>query len=310
MGKLYRELRHLNALLVFEAAGRHGNFTAAAEELCVTRVAISRQVKTLEDDLGAKLFNRMHRGVSLTDTGRQLFETASTSLGDIARLQQQIKCKSGKTHVNVTTTVAFAAFWLMPKLGTFRDLYPETDLRLIVSDRYLNLREDNVDVAIRWEDAKPRGPLSTKLFPGASIPVCSPDFAARHAQVKSPGDLLTLPLIYLEGAYRADAKWPDWFKRFGLTLPAEPNGMFVDSYTSMVQAAIAGQGVALGDTPFLDHFIDQGSLVWPIKVKPIETGVFNLIRTEDSFDNEAATRFCEWLRLEVTNTGSLDQRGQ
>lgn len=299
MRTLHRELHHVHALLAFEAAARHRNFTLAARELHLTRVAISRQIKLLEDDLGVVLFHRQHRGVTLTPEGEDLYATVSAGFQKIAATQRRLRTRGRHTRVNVSITVSFATFWLLPRLGAFREQHPELDLRLIVSDKYLNLREEGIDVAIRWGNVNTAGYTVQSLFPGAVIPICSPAYAQQHQPLGSPADLLEARLIHLEGSYRPQAKWPNWFAHFGLSLPAEPRGIFVDSYTSMVQAAMAGEGVGLGDTPFLDHLVDEGSLVWPLDVPPVERETFYLVENITTPVNTAARAFCEWLLAQV-----------
>lgn len=301
---LFRDLRHLNALVAFEAASRQGNFSLAAEELHVTRVAISRQIKTLEEDLGLPLFIRRHRGVSLTPEGQKLFNVVQTNLREIAdtkrQLRNQTKNKQQKNHLSVTLTAAFATYWLIPRMGRFSQRYPEVDLRLLVSDNYLDLAESDVDVAIRWGKVGGRGLRLEKLFDGAAVPVCSPAYLARAKPLREPADLLDQRLIQLEGGYRSDAKWPSWFKRFGIGGDDPVDGVIVDSYTNMIQTALAGQGIALGDRPLLDDLIADGRLVCPFDIDPVSQDFFYLAFPRANPRSENSKQFCRWIRAEVS----------
>ncbi len=304
MKSFQRELRYLNSVVAFEAAGRHGNFTNAARELCITRVAVSRRIKSLEDDLGVRLFVRLHRGVVLTEEGNKLFEVSSVSLKSIAEVQSQLRSRSEKTHISVTLTMALSTYWMVPRLGKFRQQFPEIDVRLVVSDRYLNLEEEGIDLALRWYhndegiDCESGGDQKDILFPGAVIPVCSPAYAESMSRVSKPADLIGASLIYLEGGYLPDTTWDSWFKHFGLEPPEKTKCIFVDSYTSMVQAAIAGQGFALGDIPLLDPLREDKSLICPPDMDPVDTGQFRIIRSSQGADSKAVYNFCQWLEKE------------
>ena len=298
---LFRDLRHLNSLVAFEAAGRHGNFTLAAEELHVTRVAISRQIRTLEQDLGLPLFIRRHRGVALTPDGQALFDVTQSSLREIADTRRRIRRQNQqrKNHLSVTLTAAFATYWLIPRMGRFSKRYPEIDLRLLVSDSYMDLAEAGVDVAIRWGKVGGDGLKLKKLFPGAAVPVCSPAYLANSKPLNKPSDLLDQRLIQLEGSYRSDAKWPNWFERLGVGDGEPIDGVSVDSYTNMIQAALAGQGIALGDMPMLDDLIADGRLVYPLEIDPDPQDNFYLALPRGGRDLESSKQFCRWIRDEA-----------
>ena len=298
MAKRLRELRHLNALVTFEAAARLGNFSAAAAELHVTRVAVSRQIRVLEDYLGAALFRREHRGVSLTGEGEQLFDSVGRGLGDIAETQQRIRRRRDKGKLGVTMTAAFATFWLIPRMHRFSQAHPEIDLRLVVADDYLELEREGLDAAIRWgrvggeDDYEP-------LFPGALLPMCSRDYLAAHGPFVTPESLREARLIHLEGAYRRDAMWPDWFRHFDIEASDLPPGVSVDSYTNMIQAAQGGQGIALGDVPLLNDQIAEGLLVPALDAKPVERDCFYLVLPRRNDADPALALFCDWLRAEA-----------
>ena len=302
MKNYQRELRHLNAVVAFEAAARHGNFTNAARELCITRVAVSRRIKSLEDDLGVRLFVRLHRGVVLTEEGNKLFEVCSVSLKNIAETQHHLRSKFEKPYISVTMTMAFSTYWMVPRLGKFRQRFPEIDVRLVVSDRYLNLEEEGIDLALRWitNDEKINANAHQKdiLFPGSVVPVCSPDYAASIGEIREPSDLMGVSLIYLEGGYLPDTTWDVWFKHFDQEPPEKTKCIYVDSYTSMVQAAIAGQGVALGDTPLLDPLRNDKSLCSPEGIEPVATGMFRIVRSTQNEESKAIRDFCDWLKQE------------
>ena len=170
----------------------------------------------------------------------------------------------------------------------------------MVSDSYLDLTNGDVDVAIRWGKVGDEGMYLEPLFHGAAIPVCSPSYLDNTKSLVEPADLLDQRLIQLEGVYRSDAKWPSWFKRFGVGDGQPVDRVSVDSYTNMIQAALAGQGIALGDMPLLDDLIADGRLVCPLDIEPVQQDYFYLVLAQDNRNAENSDLFCNWIRGEVS----------
>ncbi|MDJ0779191.1 MAG: LysR substrate-binding domain-containing protein [Gammaproteobacteria bacterium] len=308
MARRLRELRHLNALVTFEAAARLGNFSAAAIELHVTRVAVSRQVRLLEDYLGAALFRREHRGVSLTAEGEQLFDSVGRGLGEIAETQQRIRRRRDSGKLGVTMTAAFATFWLIPRMHRFSQAHPDIDLRLVVADDYLDLAREGLDAAIRWGRSGGDDDYEA-LFPGAQLPMCSREFLRANGPFETPKSLRAARLIHLEGAYRRDAMWPEWFRHFDIEATDLPPGVSVDSYTNMIQAAQGGQGIALGDVPLLDDQLAEGLLVCALASPPVERDRFYLVLPRRDDVDPALALFCNWLRTEAGALADWRQPG-
>lgn len=298
MAGLRQELSAIGPLIAFDAAARQLSFTGAADELGMTRVAISRQISALEADLKVSLFRRQHRGVALTAAGERLFEKINQPLRELAAAKQQIRTAQHSTRVNATMTVAFATFWLIPRLGSFRVQNPEIDLRLTISDKYLNLSEDGIDVAVRYGSSACGNHQSHFLFKETLIPVCSPTYARRTPYLSMPAQLLGERLIHLGGMYRSEAKWPNWFRSFGLALPPDAGGISVDAYSNMVQAALEGQGIALCGTPLVDHLLASGALVRALDVPPLERDCYFLVLPLGSSPTKATECFCEWILAE------------
>ncbi|WP_073251341.1 LysR substrate-binding domain-containing protein [Shimia gijangensis] len=292
MRNLRLELSKLNHLITFEAAARADNFSRAADHLGVTRVSVSRQITELEEFLGTKLFHRHHRTTSLTQAGRALKSSVGPALNDVAATLQQIKLGAGDTRLSVTATAAFATYWLMPRIVDFNNKYPEVELNLIISDKYLDLDAENVDVAIRYPDMPMTGDHITPLFQETVCPVYSPKYSPR-TKLSSPEDLLNENLLSLSGRYRPGAKWPNWFRQVGLSAPRENMGVSVNTYSNMIQAAIEGQGVALGSFPLVDHCIRNGSLMKVPGAPGLTRDTFYLV--DQAGGRKNARLFCEWL---------------
>lgn len=293
MANLRKTLTKLPHLITFEAACRHANFTRAAEELGVTRVSVSRQIAELEETLGTKLFYRDHRKVTLTQTGRALETEVSPALHQIASALQNVAVRAGNSRLTVTTTSAFATYWLMPRLVDFSNLHPEIELNLVVTDRKLDLQAESVDVAIRYSKTLPGWERVTPLLQERVFPVVSPRYQARTG-LACPEDLLGENLLHLSGIYRPGARWPNWFRNCRIAPPPESSGVVLNTYINMLQAAIAGHGIALAGNPLVDPYLQDGSLYKLDGFPEIERDYFYLINATD--DRDDARVFCDWVQ--------------
>lgn len=307
MANLRKTLSKMPHLITFEAACRNANFTRAAEELGVTRVSVSRQIAELEERLGVTLFYRHHRKVTLTQAGRALEAEVSPALHQIASALQNVSARTSESRLTVTTTSAFATYWLMPRLVGFSNLHPEIELNLVVTDRKLDLEAEDVDVAIRYSKTPPPWEKVTALLQERVFPVVSPQYQARTALAR-PEDLLKENLLHLSGIYRPGARWPNWFRHNNVTPPPESSGVVMNTYINMLQAAIAGHGVALAGNPLVDPYLQDGSLHKLDGFLEIERDYFYLIDT--TVEQENAQLFCDWIReqaLYVSGSAPAEQ---
>lgn len=292
MVNLRKTLTKLPHLITFEAACRNYNFTRTAEELGVTRVSVSRQIADLEQAIGAQLFYRDHRKVTLTQAGRALEADVSPALNQIAGALQRVSDAAGDSRLTVTTTSAFATYWLMPRLVDFSNLYPKIELNLVVSDRMLDFKTEGVDIAIRYSKHPPKEDKVIRLLQERIFPVVSPKYTA-NTRLSDPEDLLSENLIHLSGIYRPGARWPNWFRINSLAPPRESNGVVMNTYINMLQAAVAGQGIALAGNPLVDPYIEDGSLIKLDGFLEIERDYFFLIDTTNG--RKDASCFWDWL---------------
>ncbi|MEX0759213.1 MAG: transcriptional regulator GcvA [Tistlia sp.] len=284
-----------NALVAFEAAARHLSFTSAAGELNVTRVAVSSQVKQLEEFLGTGLFLRLHRALRLTPAGEILGRRLSASLGDIAATVESIREDNRNQRLTITTSTGFVTYWLLPRISDFRRQHPDIDLRLLVSDSYLNLSSESVDVAVRYGSGGWQGVDARPLVQERIFPVCSPGFLVEHGCFQRPEELLSQRLLHLDGPYDAETRWATWFSAQGIDPVPPLGGLFLNTYTSLVQAALDGQGIALLGPPLLARALADGSLVRPIEVAPTLRRTFWLVSPQQSVPSPAAQTFCTWI---------------
>jgi DNA-binding transcriptional LysR family regulator len=268
MRTLKSRLPGLNALLTFEAAARTLSFTRAADELCVSLAAVSAQIRRLEERLGTSLFMRKHRAVELTESGRRLQEAVTMGFEGIAGVVAGIAQTSPANSIQIATTVAFATYWFAPRLNAFRHQHPDVEVRVLASDRQQDLLSDAVDIALTCGWAERPGWIATRLFSEVVFPVCAPVYVAKRP-IDSVGELRDHTLLHLDDRHWEDVGWDAvdwtlWLSRFGVTYqPRHPIVSF-NNYPMLVEAALAGEGVALGWRHLSESLLAQGRLVRPL----------------------------------------------
>src|SRR5258706_6299944 len=194
----------LDLLLGFEAAARHLSFTKAGEELHLTQSAVSRQIKDLEEQLGAPLFQRRHRALALTDAGQQFYASAAQVLATMRTATERLRTQAGRLQpLSVTTTHSFAALWLIPRLASFTRTHPGIDVRITADTRVQDLERDGLDVAIRHGPASLAGPNAERLFGERVFPVCSPKLLKDKSRpLRVPADLKNHVLLQYDDPER------------------------------------------------------------------------------------------------------------
>jgi DNA-binding transcriptional LysR family regulator len=291
----------LDLLRGFRAAARHLSFTRAARELFVTQSAISHEVKTLEEQLGRPLFRRVNRTLQLTQTGEELYRAIDEALNLIDTATQRA---SGPWRtLSVTTTVALASTWLVPRLPRFAQEHPEVDLRVVASNDTVDLKREHIDVAIRFATLQMAQPSLEKLFDYRQFPVCAPALAAsRRKPLGTPADLAHHVLIDFETILygRPWFDWQQWFSAQGLRSIKGAGWLRFSHYDQVIEAARKGTGVAVGKWPHLSDHLRSGELVAPLGAAGVVTvGAFYLEVADDA-RREASDVFLDWLRAEST----------
>jgi LysR family transcriptional regulator, glycine cleavage system transcriptional activator len=261
-----RRLPPLNALRAFEVAARSENFTRAAEELGVSQVAVSQQVKSLEATLGLKLFARDGKRLVITDAGKQYLTVIRDALDRIAVGTDRLLQGNPSSILTVSTSPDFGAKWLVHRLGRFAAAYPEIDIRVSTSTKQVDLVAERVDLAIRHGDGHWPGLEAVALGPERLAAVCSPKLLSGRNCIIQASDLLKLPLLRLDGW----STWSRWFEAAGVSTSAR-RGPVLDQASMLIDAAIDGQGVALARTTLAAWDLMHGRLVVPIDVTlPLE----------------------------------------
>ncbi|MFM2053205.1 MAG: hypothetical protein RL456_1242 [Pseudomonadota bacterium] len=260
----------LDCLRSFEAVARTLSFSVAAEEMHLTQPAISRQIKGLEEELGAQLFHRATRRVELTSAGRVLLRTVQPALARLDATVRQIRMSRSRALVGVATFPSFASLWLMPRLPEFERGHPLADIRIAATDRLVEVDDLELDVALRHCDASKVPPGAVRLFGELLTPVIGTRLAEAIARgdappLDTPADLAGHTLVEMDdGMPGADRiGWPLWLAWNGLGA-LQPRRWISVNYThQQVQAALAGQGVALARLAMVHDVVERGDLVEP-----------------------------------------------
>jgi len=266
MHKTLRKLPSLDFLKGFEAAGRLLSFTRAAEELFLTQSALSRQVQALEEALGAPLFERRHRALTLTPTGVAFHRAVTDILRTLASAADAARTRTRDPGLTLSTTVSFASLWVIPRLSTFRARHPDVEVYVAADDRLVDLGRGDVDIAVRYlpETGAPKG--AVRLFGERMLPVASAGLARmRGLRLARPADLARHVLLHLDDP-EGRMPWLDW--RAWLAANGEPSlkpagSLRFKLYDQVIQAAVGGQGVALGRIPLIAEHLRDGRLVAP-----------------------------------------------
>lgn len=301
MPSLKQKLPPLSTLLTFEAAARHLSFTTAGEELHVTQTAVSRQIRGLEEFLGVTLFKRGHRNVQLTGQGQKLLQAVSMGLEHISTAVGEIRNIPPQGHLTVSATIAFASLWLTPRLMEFQKQYPDLEVRILATDRDINLQAENVDFAFSCGNYdKQSGITSTYLFADEIFPVCSADYLSKHGPVKKPEDLLQHDLLHLDeehwrGISWEATDWSVWLKSQGVESVIRSRGLRVNNYPLLLQTAINSQGIALGWSHLVSDLLEQGLLVRPLQASLCTQRGYYLAQPSIGQPTEEVRIFRDWI---------------
>ena len=295
MKSLRARLPPTNALVTFEAVARHLSFTQAARELGVSQAATSRQVRLLEDHLGVVLLNRARKRVRLTPAGQQLLQAVAMGFGHIATVAEDLRRERSGRALTVATSLAFSAFWLMPRLPAFHAAYPTLELRLSTSDSEADWYAEDVDVAVVFGPQMGSGWLSEVLFGDQVIAVCRPDYFGARALPQSVTELQEETLLQMESPNISWFSWPDWFARNAAPLRRDPRGPRFNNYTIALQAALDGQGIALGWRRLIAPQLGDGRLiqVTPGSVTPDDD--YALLIPEPAGEDRRIRAFRNWI---------------
>jgi LysR family glycine cleavage system transcriptional activator len=297
------KLPPLGSLRAFEAAARHQSFKRAAEELNLTPSAVSHGIQTLEEWLGADLFHRGARGLSMTTAGNAYAQSVGQALRLIGEATFEIAGRRSTGALSISSAPTFASRLLIPRLSSFTQRHP--DIRISIDSSHLRVEfpSNTVDLAVRLSDSASGSGIWIPLIEERFVPVCSPSMP--RAGVSNPLSVLTsAPLIQVTSVSRG---WPEWFRAAGLGALQLNQVLKVDTINMALEAAKKGLGIALGPLPLVESELDQGDLVQacgPV----VPSGItYWLVGAEPTFDRPEAKLFRNWLIAELKSAEDAAQ---
>ena len=306
-----RNLPPLDLLRGFESAARHLSFTRAAEELFLTQSAVSRQIQALEEFLGVALFERRHKALALTQPGRTYLRTVAPMLDELRDATRRLRETRTGHVLTVTTTVSFASLWLVPRLARWRREHPAVDVRITATHEVVDMDREGIDLAIRdcRLDAAPEG--AVHLVGEHLAAMCSPAYAREARRDKRPlarpQDLrhhLLLTLHDPKGRWPWLA-WAAWLEAMGVNDLTPASTLSFDQYDQVVQAAIHGQGVALGRMSVASQPIREKKLVVLFgRPQQLARG-FHAVFARGATERPEVRQFVEWLREEIRREANI-----
>ena len=288
----------LNALRAFEAAARHGGFTGAADELCVTRGAISRQVKLLEEHLGTALFRRLPQGIELTEHGRRYLPVLTGAFESIIDGAKRISAAKSELRIICPPTISIR--WLIPRLGQFRARSPDIRIRLTTEFfEWGEFQSGDFDLGFSVErhgrhGQRPAGIEILPMFPMLIVPACAPQLLKGPVALEKPEDLANFTLLH-ESPDHHD--WKSWISIFNVKGVDPETGDAFPNLDMAVKAAVVGMGVVMGDLVLTRDEFETGLLVMPFKDLRCETdwGKFSLVGPVSSWNDPKVEAFKSWV---------------
>lgn len=285
------------ALRAFEAAARHLSFAAAADELNVTPAALSFQIRSLEDHLGAPVFHRRNRAVTLTEIGKALYPDIAEGLTTLSGAWGTARRRVTASSLTITAGPAFTAKWLAPRLYTFAHANPDLELRFAASLRVMDFTRDEIDVAIRFGTEDAPGLFHEVILQEWVTPMMHPNLAAT---IKVPSDLLKLPLIHDESIdfLKAECGWAGWFRAMGIAAP-DKHGPSFSQADHAIDLALAGGGAVMGRASIAERALSDGRLIAPFAETLHVPAAYRLICPSGLETTPAVQRLRDWIRAEL-----------
>lgn len=293
----------LHALRAFEAVGRLFSFRRAGEELLITQSAVSHHIRTLEEALGTLLFERRGRSIALTAAGARYLDSISRAFALVADGTREVRSHATRQLLTVSLLPSFAANWLVSRLSDFRAAYPQIELVLDPTLNQANLAAGEADVAIRYGVGGWPGLRCELLAAERLFPVLSPELAARQPLAK-PDDILAHILL----TSHRPTEWETWSRHAAIDL-ASARRLQLTDYNIVLQAALNGQGIAMGRSLLVAEHLHRGALLAPLPGFATAPGLgYWAVLPSGGTDKPAATMFVNWLRREIAEAGPAGRR--
>ena len=295
-------LSSLDLIRGYVAVGRRMSITLAAQDLCLTQSAVSRQIHALESRLGVKLLVRGHRSIAFTDEGERLFRSADGAVQQLQDVLGDISTRGSARPVTLSASIGVTGLWLLPRLSHFQAAHPGVDLRVSANNQVADLRHDGIDLAIRYTASAPEG--ATWLFGESLMPVAHPGLGLKS--LGSAKALSKISLLEFDDPRHPWLQWEDWLAAKGWA-DTRPRGVLhFNQYDQVIQAALAGQGVALGRLSLIQPLLDEHRLVAlaPHDKQPETTHAYWLIRGERE-PRVAVRQVAAWIEAEAASSRAV-----
>ncbi|HJW10600.1 MAG TPA: LysR family transcriptional regulator [Albitalea sp.] len=301
----------LGNLRAFEAVARRLSFSEAADELHLTQSAVSRQIKSLEDELGSPLFSRGTRHVELTGDGSTLLRSVAPWLDRLDAGVRQIRQLRGRRVVSVSTFASFASLWLIPQMEAFQRAHPDIDIRVSATDAMADINDPELDLLLRYTSPERAGSGAIRLFGELMTPAISPWLAEQIASGKAPplarAEDLARHTLAEEDDHRPSAEylsWRHWLAHHGQPQLQPARWLYMNFTYQQVQAALAGQGVALARVPLVAEQLERGELIEPFGPagRLASPYAYWLIVSPASRSRAEVAQFCDWVQARAEQT--------
>ncbi|MBR7890030.1 LysR family transcriptional regulator [Marinomonas sp. A79] len=288
----------LSSLILFESSARLGTFSQAAQELCVTPTAVSKQIKQLESFLGTQLFIRQKAGLQLTPHGEQYLVSISKSLSDLSTASQELKENVITPNLNLDIGACFSHFWLIPHLDNFHESHPDITLNININNERSTSEESQQDyhVAFYYSPLQSAKPDHTLLFKERILLVCSPGFLQKRPDIAELNNLWQQPLLGIKDSPDFWENWRSWANRYGVVYQIPEKEIQMESQVAVMHAALNGVGIALAWDWHVQALLESGQLV--ALTKPIECdhNGFFLAKSTSGQKNDHADSFMHWVK--------------
>ena len=300
-----RSLPPLEFLKGFEAAARHLSFTKAAGELFLTQSAVSRQIQALEEFVGVALFERRHKALALTDHGHAYYRTVAPMLEQLRDATRKLREARAGHVLTVTTTISFASMWLVPRLARFRKEHPRIDVRITATHEVIDMDRHGIDLAVRDCPLNNVPPGALYLVGDHLAAVCSPAYVREARRQKlplaRPEDLRHHVLLHMVDA---KGRWPwltwgAWFESLGVEDLTPAGALSFDQYDQVLQAALHGQGVALGRVTLTREHVRDKHLVPLFGREQQIARAYHAVFARGAADRPEVRNFVDWLQREI-----------
>lgn len=299
-----KQLPPLNALRVFEAAARHLSFTKAAEELHVTPGAVSQQIKALEDFLQAPVFRRQKRALLLTDEAQASLPVLREGFDKLLEAGSILARKADARRLTVSVAPSFASKWLVPRLDRFQEAHPDIDVWVSADMNVVDFAIDDVDLAIRYGAGRYAGLVTEHLMAEKIVPVCSPQLLTGDQPIRRPEDLVRHTLLH-DASNDKDPgcpTWPMWLKAAGVDHKAGDRGLKFNQSSLVIEAAVAGKGVALAKAALALADLEAARLVIPFDLTTPTEFSYYVVHPPSKSASPAVKAFKAWLLKEASES--------